>query len=164
MAFVTFQHSAQYRRIISTTIVLKIFILEFVLIFADLQIHFHRAAYTPMTVEIKASTSSNVSICDDATSSIIAQWFCGFHIYSNTCVGVSHHAHNFKVLSNQCKHAQCISMICNGASFKIENFMAFGLTHKSYSIVRKLLHDTQVYYKAHGPLVFKMVNSFNYCK
>lgn len=44
-------------------------------------------------------------------------------------------------------------MICNGASFKIENFMAFGLTHKSYSIVRKLLHDTQVYYKAHGPLV-----------
>lgn len=84
----------------------------------------------------------------------IIKWKCIFF------VTLSH----LWVLSNQCKHAKCISMICNGASFKIENFMAFGLTHKSYSIVRKLLHDTQVNYKAHGPLVFKMVNSFNYGK
>ena len=57
------------------------------------------------------------------------------------------------LLGNQSKHAKCIIMIRNDASFKIANFMASGLKHKPNSIVGKLLHDTQVAYTAHGSLV-----------
>ena len=36
---------------------------------------------------------------------------------------------------------------------KFVNFMAFGLKHEPNTIAGKLLHDTQVTYKARGPLV-----------
>ena len=44
-------------------------------------------------------------------------------------------------------------MMINGASFKIVNAIASGLKHESNSITGKLLHNAQVTYKAHGPLV-----------
>ena len=37
---------------------------------------------------------------------------------------------------------------------KFVNFMAFGLKHEPNTIAGKLLHDTQVTYKARGPLVW----------
>ena len=37
---------------------------------------------------------------------------------------------------------------------KFVNFMAFGLKHEPNTIAGKLLHDTQVTYKARGPLVY----------
>ena len=40
---------------------------------------------------------------------------------------------------------------------KFVNFMAFGLKHEPNTIAGKLLHDTQVTYKARGPLVYQIL-------